>query len=149
MANLTPRREQSEIMSLRDAMDKLFEDSFVRPWSMFTGAEKGLPMNIDLYQTDEAVVVEANLPGVQPENIDVRVQGDVLTIKAETKQNKDIAEERFAYKERRYGMIERSVLLPVPVQADKSEAKMENGVLKLTLPKQEEAKVKSIKVKIN
>jgi HSP20 family protein len=149
MADLVPRREGSEVMTLRDAVDRLFQESVVRPWSyLFPSAGGGRSgMSLDVYEEGNNIMVEASLPGVKPEEVDIRIQGDVLTIKAETKQEKDLSEDKYTYKERSYGMVQRNVPLPVAVNADKAEAKLENGVLKLTLPKTEEAAARQIKIK--
>jgi len=147
MSSMVPRRQTGEMVSLRDAIDRMFQESFVRPWSAFMGTSVPEAMAVDVYDQDDKIVVEAAMPGVKPEDIDIRVQGDVLTIKAETKQEKDVSEERYTYKERSYGMMQRSVSLPSEVNADAAEASLDNGVLKLSLPKAEGVRTKSIKVK--
>jgi HSP20 family protein len=133
------------MMSLRDAMDRLFEDSFVRPWSIRSDGVVGLPL--DMYQTADDVVVKATLPGVKPEEVDISISGDTLTIKGEHKEEQEVKEQDYFHKERRYGAFSRSVALPVQVKSDKAEAIFENGILTLTLPKAEEVKPKQIKVK--
>ena len=135
-----------EMTSLRDAMDRLFEDSFVRAprlWSALGAWE--LPL--DMYQTANDVVVKGTLPGFKPEEVDISITGDTLTLKGEHKEENEVKEEDYFYKERRYGAFSRSVPLPVKVKSDKAEAAFENGVLTLTLPKAEEVKPKQIKVK--
>ncbi|HIE16643.1 MAG TPA: Hsp20/alpha crystallin family protein [Dehalococcoidia bacterium] len=135
-----------EMVSLREAMDKLFEDSFVRPWRLWpTITGGGLPL--DMYQTANEVVVKAALPGVKPEDVDISITGDTLTIKAEHKEEQEAKEEDYFYKECHYGACSRSVTIPVQVKADKAEAVFENGILTLTLPKAEEIRPKQIKVK--
>jgi len=91
--------------------------------------------------------VHASIPGVKPEDIDISVTGDVLTIKGETVEEKEEKEGNYHLRERRYGAFQRAVSLPTLVRADKASAEFENGVLKLTLPKVEEVKPKSIKIK--
>lgn len=135
-----------EMMSLRNAMDRLFEDSFIRPWRFWPDLERG-ELPLDMYQTANDVVVKAALPGVKPEEVDISITGDTLTIKGEHKEEQEIKQEDYFYKEHRYGGFSRSVTIPVQVQSDKAEATFENGVLTLTLPKAEEAKPKQIKVK--
>ncbi|NPV08577.1 MAG: Hsp20/alpha crystallin family protein [Anaerolineae bacterium] len=132
-------------MTLRDAIDRLFEESIVRPWASLTGMGRG--MSVDVYDQDDHIMVEATLPGVKPEDVDIRVEGNMLTIKAEKKQEKDISEDRYTYRERSYGMMQRSLILPSAVKAEGAEAKMENGELKLSLPKAEEARARRIQVK--
>jgi len=134
-----------DLVSLREAMDRLFEESFVRP-SRLLGAATGV-VPIDMYQQDGNVVVKAPLPGVKPEDIDISVIGDTLTIKGEPKQEQEVKEENVIRRERRFGAFSRTVSLPSPVDTSKAAATFENGVLTLTMPIAEEAKPKSIKVK--
>lgn len=134
-----------ELMSLREAMDRLFEESIVWPRSWLAPAAQTFA--VDIYETKDDVVVKASLPGVKPEDVEVSVVGDTLTIKGEVKEEKDIKEENYIRKERRYGSFCRSFTLPVSVNADKATAEFENGVLTLTLPKTEEVKPKTIAIK--
>ncbi len=135
----------SELMTLRDAMDRLFQESFVQPGRLLGAAGAG-GVPIDMYQQDGALVVKAPLPGVKPEDIDITVVGDTLTIKGETRQEKEIKEEDVIRRERRFGSFSRSVSLPSPVDTSKANATFEDGVLTLRLPIAEEAKPKAIKV---
>jgi len=102
---------------------------------------------VDMYQTADDVVVKAALPGIKPEEVDITITGDTLTIRGEQKEEQEVKEDDYFYKERRYGTFSRSVAMPVKVKSDKAEAVFENGVLTLTLPKAEEIKPKQIKVK--
>lgn len=136
----------SELMSLRDAMDRLFEESFVRP-SRLLGMPAAGTVPVDMYQQDGNLVVKAPIPGVKPEDLDITVVGDTLTIKGETKEEKEVKEENVIRRERRFGAFSRSVSLPSPVDTSKANATFENGVLTLTLPIAEEAKPKTIQVK--
>lgn len=136
-----------EVMTLRNAMDKLFEESFVRPSSLWLDFDGGRTIPIDMYQTDNDIVVKASLPGFKPEEVDISITGDTLTIKGEHKEEKEARDEDYFCRERYYGAFSRSVTLPVEVKAEKAEATFENGVLTLTLPKSEEARPKQIKVK--
>lgn len=134
-----------ELMSLREAMDRLFEESIVWPRSWLAPAAQSFAT--DIYETKDDVVVKASLPGVKPEDIDVSVVGDTLTIKGEVKEEKEVKEQNYIRKERRFGSFCRSFTLPVSVNPDKATAEFENGVLTLTLPKAEEVKPKSIAIK--
>lgn len=127
-------------------MDRLLEDSFVRParlWPELRASE--LP--IDMYQTKDEVVLKAALPGVKPEEVDITITGDTLTIKGEHREEKETKEEDYLYKEHRYGAFSRSVTVPMQIESDKAEAVFENGILTLTIPKSEQVKPKQIKVK--
>ena len=102
---------------------------------------------MDMYQTANDVVVKAALPGVKPEEVDISITGDTLTIKGEHKEEKEVKQEDYFHKERSYGTFSRSLLIPVQIKADKAEAVFENGILTLNLPKAEEVKPKQIKIK--
>ena len=145
--NLIRWQPFSELTTLREAMDRLFDDSFVRPWHITSLLGDGAEAPIDMYHTDESVVVKATVPGIKPEEVDITITGDTLTIKGETKSEEEVKEEHYFRKERRYGAFSRSILLPNSLKTDKAEASFENGVLTLTIPKAEEHKPKQIKVK--
>jgi len=136
----------SELMTLRDAMDRLFEESFVRPGRLLARPAAGA-VPVDVYQQDANIIVKAPLPGVKPEDIDISVVGDTLTIRGEMKQEREVKEEDYVRRERRFGAFSRTVSLPTPVNTSKANATFENGVLTLTLPVAEEAKPKQIKIK--
>jgi len=139
-----------EMVSLRDAMDRLFEESIIRPrgdWPSLIGKEQTLAL--DLYETENDLVVEASLPGVSADQVDISVIGNTLTIKGEMEHEEEKEEEgKYYFRERRYGAFQRSVNLPVEVNADAAEATFEDGVLRLTLPKAEEAKPKRIALEV-
>ena len=145
MANIVRWEPFQELISLRDAMDRLFEESIIRPRGLLESFTEGLA--VDMYQTKDEVVVKAAVPGVKPEDIDVSVSGDVLTIKGEFKQEENIEKENYIRSERRFGSFSRSLPLPVPVNVDKATAEFDAGVLKLVLPKAEEVKPKTIEIK--
>ena len=134
-----------EMMTLRNAMDKLFEDSFVRPSRFWNEGQAELPL--DVYQTDNDVVVKASLPGFKPEEVDISIVGDTLTIKGEHQEEREEKQQDYWLKERRYGNFSRTVVLPIEVKSDKADASFEEGVLTLTLPKAEEVKPRQIKIK--
>ncbi|MDE3088772.1 MAG: Hsp20/alpha crystallin family protein [Chloroflexota bacterium] len=133
-----------DFMTLRQAMDRLVEDSFVRPGrTMFDGNASYLP--VDIYTTKDAVVIRASVPGINPDDVEVTVEGSTVTIRGETKPLQE--DGTYLLQEQRYGPFSRSIELSIPVQADKAEADFRNGLLTLTLPKAEEIKPKIIKVK--
>ena len=148
MSNEVVRWEPfTEMMSLRDAVNHLFEDSFIRPgaWPMPLEAAV-LSIPTDMIETKDSVIVKMSAPGTRPEDIDISVVGDTLTIKGETKSEEQSEEGSYIRKERRFGAFQRTLSLPASVASDRARAEFENGVLTLTLPKAEEAKPKSIKV---
>jgi HSP20 family protein len=145
--NLVRWEPWSDLVSLREAMDRLFEESFVRPRAGWLAPLGDGSLAVDMYETDEEVVVKTTVPGVKSEDIDVSITGDLLTIKGETKTEEKVEKANYIRQERRYGAFSRSLTLPSTVVADKATAEFENGVLTLTLPKAEEVKPKTIKVK--
>lgn len=144
MSNLIRWEPMREMMTLREAMDRLFDDSFTRPISSINNW--GMPA-IDLYQTDKNVMVKASLPGFKADDVQISITGDVLTLKGEFKQAEEVKDAAYLMKEQRFGSFERRVTLPAEVQADKAKADFENGILTITMPKTEEVIPKTITVK--
>lgn len=135
-----------DMVSLRQAMDRLMEDSFVRPSrALRLMGEEAFPA-IDVYQKPEELVVKASLPGLKPEEVDITISGDTLTITGETKADEEVKREDYIYQEHRYGAFTRSLALPPDLRTDKAEASFDNGVLTLTIPRAEEVKPKTVKV---
>ena len=135
-----------EMLSLRQAMDRLFEDSFVRPRSGFNGegSEYGIPL--DITSTPETLVIEAALPGVRPEDVEITVLGDTLTINATTGEQHESEESGYTYREVRRGRFTRTVTLPTQVNSDKATAEFRDGMLRLSIPKAEAAKPRPIRI---
>jgi HSP20 family protein len=133
----------SEVVSLRQMMDRLFEDSFVRPTWRAEGSRMLRPP-LDIYTTDEDIVIVMSVPGVKPEEVDVTVEGDTVTIRGEIKPPLENVD--YVVQERASGPFRRVITLNVPVEADKAEASFKDGILTLTLPKAEEIKARTIKV---
>jgi HSP20 family protein len=146
MASLVRLDPFCEMPAMRDVMDRLMDDGFIRPRGGALWDVASVP-TMDLFQTEDMVVVKMGLPGVKPEDIQISVANGVLTIRGEVKEEKEEKEKTYHLRERRYGSFSRSVSLPSNVAADKSGAEFENGILTLTLPKAEEAKSKTIIVK--
>ena len=145
MSNLIRWEPAREMMTLRDAMDRLFDDAFTRPLRLYDG-NLSMPA-VDMYQTDNEVVVKAAIPGVKADEVQINVTGEVLTIKGETKEKEEVKEKAYHIREQRWGMFERTVALPIDVVADKAKAEFENGILTITLPKADEVKPKTITIK--
>ena len=134
-----------EAVSLRDAMNALFQESFIRPTS--GGGPGGFAtLPLDVSESENEFVVKGSLPGVKPEDVHITVQGDTLTIQGETRSGEEKKGERWHLRERRFGSFQRSISLATPVDSDKAQAQFEHGVLTLTLPKSESAKPRQIKV---
>ena len=144
MSNLIRWEPAREMMTLREAMDRLFDDAFTRPFSLRDGWT--VPA-IDMYQTDDEVVVKAALPGMKSDNVQISITGDMLSLKGEFKHEEEKQERAYHLREQRYGAFERTFALPTAVVSDKAKAEFENGILTITLPKAEEVKPKMITVK--
>ena len=134
-----------DLVTLREAMDRLFEDSFVRSGPRWAAlGERRCELPLDAYATDEELVVTAAVPGMDPEQVEITIEGDTLTIKGELEGPLDNV--NYLMQERPCGKFQRSIRLNIPVQADKAEATFNRGILTLIIPKQEESKPKTIKV---
>jgi HSP20 family protein len=147
MAMVPWRRNQNELGTLRGGMDDLFEGFFRgldRPWG-FLG-HRVWPA-IDVAERDDAIVVRAEVPGMKPEEIDISVYGNTLTISGEKKEAKEDQGDGFYHVESTYGSFRREVTLPTDVDEQKIEAACKDGVLSVTLPKAEKAKTVKVPVK--
>src|SRR5919204_6434567 len=130
----------TDVVSLREAMDRLFEDSFIRPstWSGMAAGQLAVP--VDLWETKDAYHLTADLPGFTADNIEINATSDTVTLGGELKQTNDVATEGWIRNERRSGKFTRSFTLPVQIDPNKVEAKFANGVLELVVPKAENTK---------
>lgn len=104
-------------------------------------------LTIDVYQTENDVVIKSTIAGVKPEDLDVSINNDMITIRGERKKEEDVSEENYYYQECYWGNFSRSVILPVDVLAEKIEASMKNGILTIRLPKSDTTKTKKIQVR--
>jgi HSP20 family protein len=133
-----------ELISLRSAMDRLFEDSWVRPHN---GTTDGHPLALDVRTTDDSYEIDVALPGVKPEDVDISLLGETLTITAKTAEEQSRDDEGYSYREIRRGSFSRTVTLPTAVKGDAANATFENGMLHLSVPKAEAAKPRQIQIK--
>jgi HSP20 family protein len=135
------------VTTLQDQINRLFNDVFDRK-----GEESSLSAwapAVDIYETEHELVVKADLPDVDPKDLDIRVENNILTIRGERKFEKKVSEENYLRVERSYGSFARSFSLANTVNPDAIKADYQNGVLTLSVPKREEAKPKQIKVTVN
>lgn len=132
-----------DLLSLRQAMDRLFEESFVNPATWQFGEGQLVP--VDVYGTADEVVVQANLPGVKPEEVDITVEGNTLSISGDT-SSMIPAREGLLLQEIRRGRFIRTLTLPAGLEADKATATFEDGILTLRIPKAEQVKPRQIKI---
>ncbi len=147
MTQLRRRDPLRDLVSLREAMDQLFEESVVRPESGTLVPRSSGLLAVDMYETSEDIVVKTAIPGVDPEDMDISITADTLTIKGEIRAEEGVREEDYVCRERARGLFSRSLQIPVSVEAGEAEAEFEDGILTLTIPKAEELKPKAIKVK--
>jgi len=134
-----------DIVSLREAMNSLLEESFVRPRAGMVAMTGG--MALDLSETDDAYMIKTTVPGAKPEDVDISVLGDTLRIAVEIKADEEREGEKWLVRERRFGHFERTVTLPSSVKPDEAQAEFNNGILTVTLPKAEAARPRQIQVR--
>jgi HSP20 family protein len=134
-----------EMMQLRNTVDRLFETTLSDLGATTEPMAWGMPL--DVIEKDEAFIVKASVPGIDPENLEITFTDNVLTIKGMVEEDKEETSARYHMRERRYGSFTRSINLGSRVEGEKIDARYENGVLELTLPKAEEVKPKRIQIK--
>jgi HSP20 family protein len=136
-----------ELLSLRQAMDRLFEESFVRPRGSTAMGETGeYAIPLDIYTTGDSLVLEAALPGVKPDDVEITVLGDTLTISGSSSSEERTEQGGYLYQEVRRGSFSRTVSLPADLKTDAAQASFDNGMLRLTIPKAEQARPRQIRI---
>ena len=135
------------LVSLRDAMDRLVSESFIRPSS--EAGQQSSSLAVDVRDEGDHFVISAPLPGMTPEDVEITVLGDMLRIRGERReeQQRGSEDQRWLVREQRYGSFERGLRLPSTVKADAAEAEFNNGILTIKLPKSEEAKERRIQIR--
>lgn len=133
----------TDFVSLREAMDRLFEDSVIRPNGMAAGQ---IAVPVDLWETGDSYHLRADLPGLKPDAIDIHATSDTIAIAGELNGTSDVANEGWLRQERRVGKFQRAFTLPLQIDPNKVSANFEHGVLELVLPKAESVKPRAIKV---
>ena len=148
--SLTRWDPATQFSTMRNLMDRLFDQSFGRLPSMRGGEDLGpATLSLDVIENGDNYVVKAAIPGVDPKDVDISVEDDVLTIKGDYEKREETNEENYVRRELRYGSFLRTLRLPPTVDAEHADAQFENGMLKLTLPKKAEARARSIKITPN
>jgi HSP20 family protein len=135
----------TEMVSLRDAMERLFEDSFGRAGHALATVT-GEVVLVDVADAGESYLVRASMPGVAPDDIQITVQGNTVTMRGERRAEQDEAGVRWLVRERRSGAYERTITLPAMVSPEQASARCDDGVLTLSLPKAEEARPRQIRI---
>ncbi len=137
----------ADLVSFGDAMERLFDERLFRPLWLGQAEREAVPA-LDLYTTPEAVIAKLALPGVKPEDVDVSIGDDLVTITGSFKEEKETTEPGYVHKELSHGSFSRTFSVPTAVKADSATASFKDGLLTLTLPKNEEVKPKHVKVDV-
>ena len=138
-----------DLVTTQDRFNQLFNDTFARAFGdQHDAAQQAWVPAVDIYETGDNLVLKAELPGINPEDVEIRVEDNTLYLKGERKFEKEVKEENLHRVERSYGTFMRNFALPNSIDADKVKAEYENGILTLTMPKREEAKPRTIKINI-
>jgi len=126
------------------SVDNFFDDNDFL--SLVPAIPRKIKPSMDIYQTKDSVVAEAQLAGVDPKDVEVTVENNILTIKGETKKEKETKEKDYYFKEIKSGSFVRSITLPVPVKADGAKAESDEGILRITIPKAEKKVLKKVPI---
>jgi HSP20 family protein len=153
--SLAPWRPFTDLSRMERDMERMFEDFFgrrMRPfwparWLPAGGMEISAPA-VDVYEEKDDLVVKAELPGMEKDNIEVNISDHFLTIKGEKKKEEELKEKDYYRAERSYGSFLRTLELPTDIHAEKVKASFKNGVLEIRMPKTEEAKKKEVKIEV-
>jgi len=148
MPTITRWEPFRNLTSFQEQMNRLFEDAFLRGRPDDSALTAWAPA-VDIYETQDELVVKADLPAVIEKDLDVRVENNMLTIRGERKFEREVSEDSYLRVERAYGSFSRSFSLPNTVNTDAIKAEYRNGVLTVRMPKREESKPKQIKVSIS
>ena len=141
------REPMRELQTMRSLMHRFFDEPIFSTPALWNQRTEGLPVPLDVIEEEGQYIVKASMPGINPEDVEITLSDNVLTIKGETKHESDNTEANYHVRERHFGSFMRHLTLPVPVNGDDVDASFENGVLTLRLPKTEAAKPKRIPVK--
>jgi HSP20 family protein len=145
MANITRYNPFSEVVSLREAMDRLFEDSVISP--RFMNAPGNRAGQSNLYENNESYTLQVPMPGVNPDDVEISIQQETVSLKWQTKvtfpENATLHYQGF-----QSGQYQQSFTLPAPINPDRAEASYDKGILTLTLPKAEHARARTVKVNV-
>jgi HSP20 family protein len=137
-----------DLVTAQRDFDRLFRGAFSSQLGETELSTRSWAPPVDIYETEEAIVLKAELPGVDPKDVEVRVEDNTLYLKGERKFEKEVKEQNYHRVERSYGSFARSFSLPNSINTDQVKAEFKDGMLTLTMPKREEAKPKSIKIDV-
>jgi HSP20 family protein len=138
-----------DMLTTQDRFNRLFNETFSRAFGDEEMPARAWTPAVDIVENDNNLVLKAELPGVDPKDVEVRVEDNTLYLKGERKFEKDVKEENYYRIERSYGSFARTFTLPGSIDSEKVDANCQDGVLTLTIPKREEAKPKTIKINVS
>ncbi len=145
--SIIPKKQSNELVSLKDVVSRLVEDSFFLPQALLAYWNGDRTIPLDVYEEGNHLVVKATLPGIKAEDLNIEAHENILSISGQIQHETERKEEDYFLNERRYGQFRRSVVLPYDVKVDQVEAEFEDGILTLTLPKVEATKGKKVSIK--
>ena len=146
MNNLTRWEPMRELQTMRSFMDRFFDEPFFSTQPLWSQRGENFPLPLDVIEEEGQYIVKASIPGINPDDVEITLTENVLTIKGETKQESQSNQANYHVRERHFGSFMRHLTLPTPVNSDQVEATFEQGVLTLRLPKTESARPKRISV---
>ncbi len=138
----------ADVVTVRDVMERLFDEQFLQPIWRWDSEREATPA-LDLFTTQEAVIAKIALPGVKPEDVDVTIADDIVTIHGSYQEEKETTEAGYVHKELSRGSFSRTIAVPTAVKAEAATASFKDGLLTLTLPKTEEVEPKRVKVEVS
>jgi len=141
MPKIKKLKDQTDDMEPSEQPEPVKEKS----WLEEADAEEG-QLTIDVYQTDQEIIIKSTIAGVKPEDIDISINNDMVTIRGKRTKDEQVTTENYYYQELYWGTFSRSIILPVEVDPDKTKATIKNGILTIKLPKSEKTKIKKINV---
>jgi HSP20 family protein len=144
--NITRWEPMRELETMRSFMDRFFDEPFFSAQPIWSQRGQSFPLPLDVMEEEGQYIIKASMPGVNPDEVEITLTENVLTIKGETKQESENSQSNYHVRERQFGSFMRTLSLPMPVDSDDVEATFEHGVLTLRLPKTEAAKPKRISV---
>lgn len=147
--NLVKWSPMRDLLLLNRRLEKLFDDDFFRLPSLFSDEQKMWAPIVDIYEDDKDIILKAELPEIDPKNVDIKLEDNSLVLKGERKFDKELKKENFYRLERSYGAFKRQFSLPSYVDKEKIKASYKDGVLKIQLPKKKEAKPTKVDIKVN
>jgi HSP20 family protein len=137
-----------DLVSTQERFNQIFNETFARAFGDHEPTSRSWVPAVDIYETDQNLVMKAELPGINPDDVEIRVEDNTLYLKGERKLENEVKEENLHRVERSYGTFTRSFALPSSIDSDKVTAEYKDGILTLTMPKREEAKPRTVKINV-